>query len=105
MKEQILNEITLYCRDECGSSDCCPEEECVLFRIERMVDGKMKYKVFIEETVCDFFEVEASSSEEAEEIARKKYSNCEFVLEPGEVTSKQMMIEEPTGMQTEWFEF
>lgn len=37
LMEQILNEITLYCRDECCSSDSCPEEECVLFRIERMV--------------------------------------------------------------------
>lgn len=37
MKEQILNEITLYCRDECCSSNNCSENECVLFRIERMV--------------------------------------------------------------------
>lgn len=37
LKEQILNEITLYCRDECCSSCECPEDECVLFRIERLV--------------------------------------------------------------------
>ena len=37
LAEGIMNEITLYCRDECCSCDCCPEDECVLFRIERMV--------------------------------------------------------------------
>lgn len=37
LKEQILNEISLYCRDECCSNCECPEEECVLFRIERLV--------------------------------------------------------------------
>ena len=33
----ILDEITLYCRDECCSSQECPEDECILFKIERMV--------------------------------------------------------------------
>lgn len=37
LTEQILNEITLYCRDECCSSSECPEDECVLFRIEKAV--------------------------------------------------------------------
>ncbi|MBQ9700109.1 MAG: hypothetical protein IJV71_05740 [Lachnospiraceae bacterium] len=37
LQEQILNEVTLYCRDECSSSCECPEDECVLFRIERLV--------------------------------------------------------------------
>ena len=45
LSEQIVNEITLYCRDECCSSDCCPEAECVLFRIERMViEGACKHQ-------------------------------------------------------------
>ena len=35
--KEIMNEITLYCRDECCSSQECPEEACVLFRIERRV--------------------------------------------------------------------
>lgn len=41
--EQILNEITLYCMNECSSSCECPELDCVLFRIERLVledDGR-----------------------------------------------------------------
>lgn len=37
VQEQILDEVTLYCRDECCSSGECPEDECVLFRIERLV--------------------------------------------------------------------
>lgn len=39
LQEQILNEITLYCRDECCSNCECPEDGCVLFRIERLVIG------------------------------------------------------------------
>lgn len=37
LQDQILNEISLYCRDECCSNCECPEGECVLFRIERLV--------------------------------------------------------------------
>lgn len=36
MKE-ILKEIHDYCGNECCSNQCCPEEECVLYRIERLV--------------------------------------------------------------------
>lgn len=35
--EEILQEIHNYCGTECCSCQCCPEEECVLYRIERMV--------------------------------------------------------------------
>ena len=36
-KEKIMNEITDFCGNECPSCTCCPEEECVLFRIEKIV--------------------------------------------------------------------
>lgn len=36
MRDEILNEITLFCM-ECGSKYECPEDDCVLFRIERIV--------------------------------------------------------------------
>ena len=39
MREEILNEITNFCED-CPSKDCCPEDECVLFRIEKVVEEK-----------------------------------------------------------------
>lgn len=38
MKEKILNETTNFC-NECSSKECCPEEECVLYRIEQIVLG------------------------------------------------------------------
>lgn len=37
MKEEILTEISNFCSEECPSCTCCPEEECVLFRIEKIV--------------------------------------------------------------------
>lgn len=39
MEEKILLEITNHC-EECPNHECCPEEECVLFRIEKIVEEK-----------------------------------------------------------------
>ena len=50
----------------------------------------MKYNICIEETVVGNFEVEANSKEEALEIAKEKYNNCEFVNEPGELVNKRI---------------
>ena len=36
MKEDVLNETTSFC-NECPRKECCPEEECVLFRIEQII--------------------------------------------------------------------
>ena len=36
MKNRILLEIANFC-EECNSNCCCPEEECVLFRIEKIL--------------------------------------------------------------------
>ena len=36
MKDKILNEISNFC-EICLSHDNCPEEDCVLFRIEKIV--------------------------------------------------------------------
>lgn len=33
--EDILKEITTYCGNECCSVNSCPEEVCVLYRIEK----------------------------------------------------------------------
>ena len=35
-REEILNETTSFC-NECPSKESCPEEECVLFRIEQII--------------------------------------------------------------------
>lgn len=64
-----------------------------------------KFKISIEETVVDTFEVEADTTEEAIEIAISNYENAIFVLEPGEVITKQMAIVGPEEEETEWFEF
>lgn len=36
MNDEILTEITDFC-SECSSKECCPKEECVLYRIEQIV--------------------------------------------------------------------
>ena len=63
-----------------------------------------KYKISIEETIVDTFEVEANTHEEAIEIAIKNYKTGEFVLAPGHLVAKQMAVEKPNG-ETEWFDF
>lgn len=45
---KILNEITVYCGQECNNNECCPEEDCVLYRIENLV---VKFKDKIEEKI------------------------------------------------------
>ena len=65
-----------------------------------------KFKVTIEEHVSETFEVEANDIEEAMNIAEDKYNNGEFVLEPGNLTYKNMMAESDDGKDvTEWVEF
>lgn len=66
----------------------------------------MIYKVTIEETVCDEFDIEADSKKEAFDIAVEKYRNCEFVLEPGELKAKRMFIyDENSNRRGKWREF
>ena len=61
------------------------------------------YKIGIEEIVSAEFKVEAENSEQALEIAKEKYRSGVFVLEPGELQSKNISILEP--ICTEWKEF
>ena len=39
---QILNQISDYCQSECCSCDNCPEDDCVLFRIEKIIENTTK---------------------------------------------------------------
>ena len=41
---QILTLISNFCQNECGECQSCPEEECVLFNIERVVTGEGEKK-------------------------------------------------------------
>lgn len=36
MEQKILNEITNFC-NECSSKEQCSEEDCVLYRIEKLI--------------------------------------------------------------------
>lgn len=65
-----------------------------------------KFKVTITEEVCETFDVEAETIEEAIEIAQDKYYNGEFVLEPGLLTARLMKAESEDGAEcTGWEEF
>lgn len=57
-----------------------------------------KFKIIIQETVVDIFEIEAKSEDHALEIVKKLYYNCEIVLEPGEIISSEVCI------NNRWFE-
>lgn len=37
-EKKILDEITTFCGEHCPSVRDCPEEECVLFRIEKLIE-------------------------------------------------------------------
>lgn len=63
-----------------------------------------KYTITIEEMVSENFEVEATTADEAMEIAERKYRDGEFVLEPGNLVCTQMAITDPDEEATEWIE-
>ena len=41
MEEKILNETTTFC-ERCPDRECCPEEECILYRIEQIITKQPK---------------------------------------------------------------
>ena len=43
MKDKILKEIANFCK-ECESHECCPEKDCVLYRIEQIILNSKKNK-------------------------------------------------------------
>jgi hypothetical protein len=65
-----------------------------------------KFKITIEETVSETFDIEAETMEEAMEIAENEYNNGFLVVENPTLVAKQMMAEdEETNEATEWVEF
>lgn len=64
-----------------------------------------RYKIAMEETCVQEFEIEAEDSILALELAKQKYRNGEFVLEPGEPQFHQMAVVSPNNECTEWIEF
>lgn len=43
MKNKILLEIANFC-EGCNCNYCCPEDECILFRIEKIITEKKENK-------------------------------------------------------------
>jgi len=81
MKDKILNEISNFC-NECSSRENCSEDECVLYRIEKIVEPEIKeFEIEIEEILQRVIIVKATSEEEACSIVRKQYENEEIVLD------------------------
>lgn len=82
MKEKVLNEITNFCNEECSSKENCPENECVLYRIEKIVEPELKeYEIEIEEILQKVVKVKATSDEEAYNKVYKMYKNQEIILD------------------------
>jgi hypothetical protein len=66
----------------------------------------MKFLVNIEEVVCETFEVDAESMEEARKIVMRAYESGEVVLEPGELVEKRIAVfDEATNEWSEYEEF
>lgn len=63
------------------------------------------YTIGIEEVVSGVFTVEAEEADSALDIAIAKYKNGEFVLESGQVHTRNIAVLEPEKEQTSWEEF
>ena len=61
---------------------------------------KKIYRVVIEEIISDEFEIEAETKEDAISKAISKYKSGEIILEPGNLESKKISVE-----NDEWIEF
>lgn len=63
----------------------------------------MKYRIIIEETITDEFELEANTIKEALENATKNYKTSKFFLEPGCLEeTKIKVIDEENNKESEW---
>ena len=92
MTEKILNETTTFC-NECESKECCPEEECILYRIEQIALNKKKtYQVEITETFQRIIEVEAESKQDAIFMVDDQYREEEIVLDDADFIDYEIGI-------------
>ncbi|SCX33491.1 DNA binding domain-containing protein, excisionase family [Ruminococcaceae bacterium P7] len=65
-----------------------------------------RFCVSIEEIICEDFVVTADSIEKAIQVAVEKYQKEEFVLSPGNIESKQIMVyDKGNDTFTDWIEF
>ena len=66
---------------------------------------KNKYRVTIEESISNTFEIIAENEMQAREIAINNYNLGKSVLEPGELTHKQLQVSENNSTLIDWEEF
>ena len=64
-----------------------------------------KYRVVIEETVSEEFEIEATSEEEAVSNAIQEYDAGNFVVGSDNVEHRQISVIGDDGELTNWIEF
>lgn len=91
-KEKILYEITNFC-NECPSKENCPEEECVLFRIEQEIENNT-FQIEITETLQKIVEVKTKNVEEALQQVEEKYKNTDIVLDAGDFIDYEIRVVE-----------
>lgn len=60
------------------------------------------FTVIVEETVCSEFLVEAENEDEAWLLARRRYRDGEYVLEPGELTGARLCVVDASGNAEAW---
>ncbi|MCM1287480.1 MAG: DpnD/PcfM family protein [Clostridium sp.] len=64
------------------------------------------FKITIEESISECFDVYASNIDEAIKEAEDKYKSGEFVLSPGEVIGRKILaVDETTDLEKGWIEF
>ena len=64
-----------------------------------------KYRLIIEETISETFEIEANSKEEAISGAIQEYNNGNFVVGSDNVEHRQISIMGDNGELTDWIIF
>ena len=62
------------------------------------------YRVIIEETISEEFELEAESEKEAISKAMDAYKSGEFILEPGNFEYAQLKVIDEDDKCSEWIE-
>lgn len=64
-----------------------------------------KYRVVIEETVSETFEIEAASEKDAVAKAIQEYNDGNFVVESDNVEQRQISVIGDDGELTDWIVF
>ena len=81
MKERVLNEISNFC-EECENRESCSEEQCILYRIEKIVEPELKeFEIEIEEVLQRVVKVKAVSEEDALDKIQDQYHKQEIILD------------------------